>query len=103
MAKYIDPRSLGLPSRTIVEEIDTKTLAIVIKRKSRIIMADGIKILAKVAAIKTARPRVTVVLAKVAAIKTARPRVTVVLKTTAPICSKTLKFFEVNGLEVIQN
>ncbi len=86
MAKYIDPRSLGLPSRTIVEEIDTKTLAIVIKRKSRIIMADGIKILAKVAAIKTARPRVTVV-----------------LKTTAPKCSKTLKFFEVNGLEVIQN
>jgi hypothetical protein len=86
MAKYIDPRSLGLPSRTIVEEIDTKTLAIVIKCKSRIIMADGIKILAKVAAIKTARPRVTVV-----------------LKTTAPICSKTLKCFEVNGLEVIQN
>ena len=86
MAKYIDPRSLGLPSRTIVEEIDTKTLAIVIKRKSRIIMADGIKILAKVAAIKTARPRVTVA-----------------LKTTAPICSKTLKCFEVNGLEVIQN
>ena len=86
MAKYIDPTSLGLPSRTTVEEIDTKTLAIVIKRKSRIIMADGIKILAKVATIKIARPRVTVV-----------------LKTTTPICSKTLRFFDENSLEVIKD
>ena len=48
MIKYIDPTSLGLPSRTTVEEIDSNTLAIVIQRKSRIIMADGIKILALV-------------------------------------------------------
>ena len=86
MAKYIDPTSLGLPSRTIVEEIDTKTLAIVIKRKSRIIMADGIKILAKVAQIESARPGVTVV-----------------LKTTTPICSKTLRFFDENNLKVIKD
>ena len=86
MAKYIDPRSLGLPSRTTVEEIDSNTLAIVITRKSRIIMADGLKILAKVATIKTTRPGIRVV-----------------LKTATPICSKTLQFFETEGLEVIQN
>ena len=86
MIKYIDPTSLGLPSRTIVEEIDNNTLAIVIKRKSRIIMADGLKILAKSAQIKSARPGVTVL-----------------LKTATPICSKTLKFFKNEGLEVIRN
>ena len=86
MIKYIDPTSLGLPSRTIVEEIDNNTLAIVIQRKSRIIMADGLKILAKSAQIKSARPGVTVL-----------------LKTVTPICSKTLNFFENEGLEVIRN
>ena len=86
MAKYIDPRSLGLPSRTIVEEIDTKTLAIVIKRKSRVIMADGLKILAKVNTIKTATPGMNVI-----------------LKTTTPICSKTLQLFEKKGLKVIRD
>jgi hypothetical protein len=85
MAKYIDPKSLGLPSRTTVEEIDSNTLAIVIQRKSRIIMADGKKILTKAAQIESARPGVTVV-----------------LKTTTPICSKTLKLFEGERLEVIK-
>ena len=83
MIKYIDPTSLGLPSRTIVEEIDNNTLAIVIQRKSRIIMADGLKILAKSAQIKSARPGVTIL-----------------LKTVTPICSKTLRFFKNEGLEV---
>ena len=86
MIKYIDPTSLGLPSRTIVEEIDSNTVAIVIQRKSRIIMADGIKILAKVAQIESARPGISVV-----------------LKTTTPICSKTLQLFEGNGLDVIKD
>jgi hypothetical protein len=86
MAKYIDPTSLGLPSRTVVEEIDSNTVAIVIKRKSRIIMADGIKILSKTAQIKSARPGVTVL-----------------LKTVTPICSKTLRFFDENSLEVIKD
>ena len=86
MAKYIDPKSLGLQSRTTVEEVNKDTLALVIKRKSRIIMADGIKILAKVSKIKTAKPNMNVI-----------------LKTTTPICSKTLQLFENNGLEVIKD
>ena len=84
MPKYIDPKSLGLPARTNVEEIDSNTLALIILRKSRIIMADGSKILAKVAQIKSARTGINVV-----------------LKTNAPICSKTLKLFESEGLELI--
>ena len=43
MAKNIDPKEFDLASRTILEQIDAKTIAIVIKRKSRIIMADGRK------------------------------------------------------------
>ena len=86
MIKYSDPKSLGLPSRTIVEEVNRDTLALVIERKSRIIMADGIKILSKVSIIKTAKPHMNVI-----------------LKTTTPICSKTLQLFENNGLEVIKN
>jgi len=48
-------------------------------------MADGIKILAKVAKIKTAKPDMNVI-----------------LKTTTPICSKTLQLFENKGLKVIE-
>jgi hypothetical protein len=86
MTIYIDPKALGLQARTTVEEIDSNTLAIVIKRKSRIIMADGKKILAKVAKIKTARPGINVI-----------------LKTSTPICSKTLKLFESERLEVLRD
>ena len=86
MAQYLDPITLGLPSRTTVEEIDSSTVAIVIKRKSRIIMADGKKILAKVATIKTVKPGITVI-----------------LKTTTPICSKTLQLFDSEDLEVLRD
>ena len=86
MTKYLDPKSLGLPSRTTVEEVNKDTLAIVIKRKSRIIMADGIKILSKTTQIKAAKPNMDVI-----------------LKTTTPVCSKTLQLFENNGLEVIKD
>jgi len=86
MTKYLAPKSFDLPPKTIVEKIDRNTLAIVIKRKSRIIMADGIKILAKVAKIKTAKPDMNVI-----------------LKTTTPICSKTLQLFENKGLKVIED
>jgi hypothetical protein len=85
MTNYIDPQSLGLPPRTVVEEIDTNTLAIVINRKSRIIMADGRKILAKAKKMKQAKPG-----CKVA------------LKTSAPLCSKTLQYFADHGIAVIR-
>jgi hypothetical protein len=84
MTEYLDPKSLGLPARTTLEVINRNSLAIVIKRKSRIIMADGIKILDKVDKIKTVKPGTNVI-----------------LKITAPICSKTIQLFEDEGLRVI--
>ncbi len=86
MTKYLDPKALGLPARTTVEEVNRDTLALVIERKSRIIMADGIKILTKVNKIKAVKPNMNVI-----------------LKTTTPICSKTLQLFENKGLEVIKD
>jgi len=85
MTQYVDPISLGLPAKTTVETVDRNTLAIVIKRKSRIIMADGRKILAKAAKIKEAKPGCRVM-----------------LKTTAPVCGKTLQFLANQGIEVLR-
>ena len=84
MSSAIDPRRFGLPPRTVLEHIAPNVWAIVIKRKSRIIMADGRKILEKAAKIRKVQPGFRVV-----------------LKTAAPVCSKTVKFLEGEGVEVI--
>ena len=86
MNKNIDPESLGLSSRTTVEVMDPDTWAIVINRKSRIIMADGRKIIDSATKIKKTKPDKKVI-----------------LKTTAPVCSKTLQFLADQGIEVIRN
>lgn len=86
MAKVVDPKEFGLPPRTVLEEIGPNEIALVIIRKSRIIMADGKKILAKVRKIQTIRPDVDVT-----------------LRTSAPVCSKTSQFFEREGVKVILN
>lgn len=83
MRTSLDAKDFGLPSRTVIEQVDVKTVALVIKRKSRIIMADGRKILGKVETIKTVQPEWQVV-----------------LETTAPVCSKTLVFLEEAGVQV---
>ena len=84
MPDKVDPKQLGLPPRTVLEQVDARTIAIVIDRKSRIIMADGRKILDK--ALK---------------IKKTQPAVSVALKTSAPICSKTIRFLDDHGIAVI--
>jgi hypothetical protein len=85
MNPAVDPRISGLPPRTSIEQIDPNTLAIVRNRKSRIIMADGRKILAKAEKIKKAKPGCRIM-----------------LKTTAPVCSKTLQFLEGQGVAVVR-
>jgi len=60
------------------------TIAIVIERKSRIIMADGKKILEKLHKIRNKQPFVSVV-----------------LKTTAPVCSKTKNFLQGERVQLI--
>ena len=85
VTENIDPESLGLSSRTTVEIIDPHTWAIVINRKSRIIMADGRKINDNVTKIKKTKPGKKVI-----------------LKTTAPVCSKTVQFLADQGIEVVR-
>jgi len=81
-----NPRDYGLPPRTRLERISRGTIALIIERKSRIIMADGQKILKKACSIKRHDPQMRVV-----------------LKTTAPVCSKTTHFLHKNGIELIQD
>lgn len=83
MGALLNPKQFGLPGRTMLEQVDDKTIAIVIDRKSRIIMADGSKILARAGKIKQALPDTSVV-----------------LKTSAPVCSKTVRFLEDEGIKI---
>lgn len=83
MTKRIDPIEFGLTARTLLEQIDSNTIGIVMLRKSRIIMADGRKILEKAGKIKQVLPGSAVI-----------------LRTSAPVCSKTLRFLEDEGIQV---
>jgi len=80
----LDPIDFGLPARTDIEKIDKNTIALVIDRKSRIIMSDGKKVFEKLSKIKKYRPSVNVV-----------------LNTTARVCSKTKTFLENEGIQLI--
>ena len=84
MNSRLDPKQFGLPPRTVIEQLEGDTIALVISRKSRIIMADGQKILEKLRKIRATQPQIKVA-----------------LKTTAPVCSKTKTFLESEGIQVI--
>ena len=84
MNESVDPKKFGLPARTVLEQITSNAIAIVMQRKSRIIMADGKKIIEKARRIQDVLPDVIVV-----------------LKTCAPVCGKTFVFLEREGVEVI--
>ena len=84
MNTKISPKDFGLPARTQLEQIDDNCIAIVVDRKSRIIMADGKKILEKAQKIQKVHPAIRVA-----------------LKSTAPLCSKTIQFLEAAGLRLI--
>lgn len=73
----------GLTKQTVIEQTDDGTIALLINRKSRIIMADGIKIIGKAEQIKEKLPDVKIV-----------------LKTSAPVCSKTIAFLELSGIGI---
>ncbi len=73
----LDPKDYNLQSRTQLVQLKDNTIGIIIDRKSRIIMADGIKLLEKIATIQEVTPSTKVCIV-----------------TTAPVCSKTRLFFE---------
>lgn len=84
MEQRLDPKKFGLPARSIIEKLDHNCFALIMERKSRIIMADGEKILQKIEKIKLAKPGAKVL-----------------LKTTAPVCSKTALFLEGHGIAIL--
>ena len=84
MSESVDPKKFGLPARTVLEQISSDAISIVMQRKSRIIMADGKKIVEKARKIQDVLPEVAIS-----------------LKTSAPICRKTVIFLEGEGVKVI--
>ena len=86
MASQIDPKSFGLTSRDHLIQLDDGSLALVIKRKSRVIMADGKRILEKINKIRVHRPDIRIS-----------------LKISAPLCSKTKVFLEKENIQIIQD
>jgi hypothetical protein len=86
LKEQVDPKLYGLPSRTILMKKGPDEFVLVIDRKSRIIMKDALTILKKAEQIK----------GKV-------QNASVVLETSAPVCSKSIKFLEENGVEVLKS
>lgn len=84
MTELLQPKMFGLPPRTVIEQLDSGRVALVMRRKSRIIMADGLKIVEKAEKVRQQMPGVTVT-----------------LKTSAPLCSKTRDFLISNGIEAV--
>ncbi|GJQ59082.1 MAG: hypothetical protein D8M57_04675 [Candidatus Scalindua sp. AMX11] len=83
MKKFVDPKMFGLPPSTKLNQVGTNQFAILIQRKSRIIMKDGHTILTKASKIKAHIPNAHVT-----------------LQTSAPVCSKTKIFLEENDIRV---
>ena len=83
MMTILDPKTYGLSSRDKLIKISKNHFALVIERKSRIIMTDGRRILEKVKK----------VLEKTTGVK-------ISLRTNAPVCSKTSAFLREKGIEI---
>ncbi len=84
MSKAIDPKDFGITGKTVIEQVGKNHYAIVISRKSRIIMADGKKLLEKFTLIHEAKPD-----AKLS------------LKTSTPVCGKTKAFLKDHKIDII--
>ena len=79
----VNPKEFDLPTGTILEYEEQGRLVLVIDRKSRLIMADGRRIVAKLEKIRKVRPGTILD-----------------LRTTAPICGKTRLFLEEHNIGV---
>ena len=86
MTEQVDPKIYSLPPRTVLIQKNPDEFVLVINRKSRIVMKDALGILKKAEKIKE----------KV-------PNASVTLKTSAPVCSKSIKFLEDNNIEALKS
>ena len=85
MNLIINPKDYGLTQRDVLIQHQPHRFSLVIHRKSRIIMADGKRIVDKIGIIGKTDPQ-----AKVS------------LRTNAPICSKTRNFLKEMRINVIE-
>ncbi len=83
ISNKIDPRLFGLSSRTVLKKGENNGIVLVMRRKSRILMKDGEKIL---------RIRNLVM--------NTGEYTSFTLQTNAPVCSKTRKFLESSGIRI---
>ena len=81
--KNIDPTQYNLSSRVDLRQGRSGDLLIIIDRKSRIIMKDGIRVLEMVKKINKIDPKKNIS-----------------VRTSAPICSKTKKLLLVNSIMI---
>ena len=81
--KNIDPTQYNLSSRVDLRQDHSGDLLIIIDRKSRIIMKDGIRILEMVKKINKIDPKKNIS-----------------VRTSAPICSKTKKLLLENSITI---
>ena len=85
MLKEIDPKKFGLNSRVkLLGDEKAEIIQIVKKRKSRIIMKDGIQLLEIANSIRNLKSGFKIE-----------------VLVSGPVCSKTLKFFENNNINVV--
>ena len=84
MKEKVDPKSYGLPPRTVLMKMGPEKFILVISRKSRIIMKDAL-----------------IILKKVEKINEKEPNASVVLETSAPVCSKSINFLNEKGIDVV--
>jgi len=84
MTKQVDPKNYDLPPRTVLIQNNSDNFTLVINRKSRIIMKDALTIIKKVEKIKE----------KVQS-------ASVDLETSAPVCSKSIKFLKKNNMDIV--
>ena len=84
MKEQVDPKLYDLPPRTVLMKRGSDEFILVINRKSRIIMKDALTILKKAEKIKE---------------KAFHARV--IVETSAPVCSKSIKFLKDNGIRVV--
>ena len=78
----LDPKKYGLSTRVVLIENDQKEIIIVIDRKSRIIMKDGIKIVDQARKIERQEEKI------------------ISVKTNATVCSKTKQYLQKKGIEI---
>ena len=81
--RKVDPKAFNLSSRINIQENDKNEVFFIIKRKSRIIMKDGVRIFNQIQKVKEKR-------------RNAR----FFLNTSAPVCGKTKIYLNQRNIEI---